>query len=738
MASNFTGNVCALYQSLPDSTNASYHQVMEGEDKTLPPGSWYRYPTWLRLVKIRDIASHSSRDDIECTLETFELSEAPPYRCLSYVWGSPRSQQIQVNGHPLKITRNLHRALERIRAGAKNAKEYLWIDMISINQDDLEERSAQVSIMGSIFAQATQVIGWLGWEWDKLGDGSGDGQNHELKHEAPTEAAIAYIQQLAPAYRRWKSNAGGPQAAQLNRRAFDDPEMHTILGLRPAGEGTWKSVVAFLQRKWFERAWIVQEVALARTLVLVCGSKVLPWQDVVDFCSFLDASGWTYRLTALAHGRLEGICMRPDGRPLLLSALHETCQSRDQILPRLSGLVRDSREDGTLSSDSDIMAIFEWLIVYTRPQGATEPRDKIYAPLALLRQACQMFDPNLPSQIISVDYKQSLKEVYTQGAILCLESTTDLSFLSCVEDRISGKNVDLPSWVPDFRETERVRLKAVYPFRHTLMVGERRHCAFLWHSHGSLCSLELKAVYFDSIRSFGPDCEETLQKSDMRPWIHFLFDHKGLKYSKGQDIIEVCWRSLIIDWDGNENPAKPDVAFSFKRWLQFITARGIHGLVFNPRLQKYTDWSSWVCFDDLRQAMDSDIALEAIPSTDELAAFLESWRCILIDGPHRISELRALTAPAESFGHLNAYLYPQRRFFVSEAGFMGLAPASTQKGDQLWFLSGAEVPFILRPKMVEDGVKCFELVGEAYVHGLMSGEILHFQPNPVAEKIVLV
>jgi hypothetical protein len=41
-------------------------------------------------------------------------------------------------------------------------KRTLWIDAVSTNQEDLQERGHQVQIMGDIYATAQGVIVWLG------------------------------------------------------------------------------------------------------------------------------------------------------------------------------------------------------------------------------------------------------------------------------------------------------------------------------------------------------------------------------------------------------------------------------------------------------------------------------------------------------------------------------------------------------------------------------------------------
>lgn len=61
-----------------------------------------------------------------------------------------------------------------------------------------------------------------------------------------------------------------------------------------------------------------------------------------------------------------------------------------------------------------------------------------------------------------------------------------------------------------------------------------------------------------------------------------------------------------------------------------------------------------------------------------------------------------------------------RRFFITEKGYMGLAPAGVQTGDKVVILFGSHVPFILRGREAGD----YEVVGETYVSGIMKGEVM--------------
>jgi hypothetical protein len=62
-----------------------------------------------------------------------------------------------------------------------------------------------------------------------------------------------------------------------------------------------------------------------------------------------------------------------------------------------------------------------------------------------------------------------------------------------------------------------------------------------------------------------------------------------------------------------------------------------------------------------------------------------------------------------------------RCFFDTETGYMGMGPRHTQLGDLAVVLIGGSFCFILRPKG-----QWYELVGDAYVHGAMNGEFIHF------------
>lgn len=84
---------------------------------------------------------------------------------------------------------------------------------------------------------------------------------------------------------------------------------------------------------------------------------------------------------------------------------------------------------------------------------------------------------------------------------------------------------------------------------------------------------------------------------------------------------------------------------------------------------------------------------------------------------------------ADTLSFVRKYVYGEyfkeygtnRRFFTSVGGYFGLGPSCMEQGDVCAIVFGADVPFILRP--TETG-GTFRLVGQAYMHGVMYGEVV--------------
>jgi hypothetical protein len=76
-----------------------------------------------------------------------------------------------------------------------------------------------------------------------------------------------------------------------------------------------------------------------------------------------------------------------------------------------------------------------------------------------------------------------------------------------------------------------------------------------------------------------------------------------------------------------------------------------------------------------------------------------------------------------------------RKLFHTSKGYLDLSPAPLQAGDVVCVLAGGTIPFVLRQDARSSPSKRrFQLVGEAYVHGIMNGEaVSNFSVNDPAK-----
>lgn len=120
--------------------------------------------SWNHEIRLVHLQPRVDRATIECEIMTASLDEMPAFEALSYEWGSTESgrRQVLLNGNPIQVRENLWWALYHLRD--LNQPRILWIDALSINQDDIRERNYQVGQMDKIYSQATRVVAWVGRE----------------------------------------------------------------------------------------------------------------------------------------------------------------------------------------------------------------------------------------------------------------------------------------------------------------------------------------------------------------------------------------------------------------------------------------------------------------------------------------------------------------------------------------------------------------------------------------------
>lgn len=325
------------------------------------------YP-YLPLKQDRDIRllyllPGSNEAPLSCSLRIVSLSKLPVYEAISYTWGKPifsASIECSPQGR-LPITENLSAALLHLRL--TDRIRVLWADAICINQQDLVERSHQVTLLRDTFEGAENVIVWLG-------EDTGDANE-----------AFEILQ------------------------AIDSSSSHIeILDLLDSERG--KALGKLLERSWFRRIWVVQELVCARKATIKCGNHSMEWENFSNIAERLRLSG--------CHDLIF------DPRV-------------DRALYILSCMGVERRKGNTH---------LELLLYSYRRCLASDPRDKVFALVRLGNsQIATAYTP---------DYSTDVVEVYRNLAIdlIIAERNPDI-LIHCVYSA-GSKSYLLPSWVPDW------------------------------------------------------------------------------------------------------------------------------------------------------------------------------------------------------------------------------------------------------------------------------------------------
>jgi hypothetical protein len=265
--------------------------------------------------EFRLIELHSSKlsDPIKCTLHTYSFdSNPPPYTALSYTWGPKvKPQSIELNNVHFPIGHSLWSFLKEMRLQKRFC--IYWIDAICIDQDSVLERNHQVQMMKQIYSNAQSVSIWLG-EADKqsTSDIAMDFLSQRLQLIAVTthpwhsggiiqhtKAYYDYVAEQIIFGQRPGENLYYPEAYYdcVNAKIlfglesseapgypeayYDDATAQIIVGKRkrifPWRRKQADAVLKLYNRPYWSRIWIVQEIFLAKVLVVFCGSKQCDW-----------------------------------------------------------------------------------------------------------------------------------------------------------------------------------------------------------------------------------------------------------------------------------------------------------------------------------------------------------------------------------------------------------------------------------------------------------------------------
>ncbi|KAL1646839.1 hypothetical protein SLS58_002974 [Diplodia intermedia] len=318
---------------------AEIHDDLNVRRVRINPDGLRKHYSYTRLrhtdeTRLLTIQPGEGETDVHCTLHHVRFSERPVYEALSYTWGGKEKPcRIECGeGSELAVTRNCFNAIKRLRRAARSRT--VWIDAVCIDQEDDAERGHQVGIMPSIYREATRVVVYLGEAADE------------------SDRAMDYI--------------------HLDK--WQDDWRKTVPPV---------AVQKLLERPWFSRIWVLQEVYMAKSVTVMCGEKSLPWEPY-----FRQLKDW------------------PSQNALVQ-------------VPQILNMRTDQWNKSTISRNLlDLLA-------RTRHCNCEDPRDRIFALLSMSSEDSRLG--------INVDYTISVEELYANLAMHMIERLGLDEALSVVE-----------------------------------------------------------------------------------------------------------------------------------------------------------------------------------------------------------------------------------------------------------------------------------------------------------------
>lgn len=626
----------------------------------------------IRLVRFHHHAS--SKLNLSLELRHASMSETN-YSALSYVWGDVSDTvDISINGSSLKIGRNLHAGLEQLRENG--VRDWLWIDSICIQQSDLDEKSYQVGLMGSIFSNADRVYSWLG-----LGADGSDAAMDFISRIGPRamkfegfdllprdERLIAYLNNPTS----YKESTGNDDDflgyASLAHDILHEPDLR---GKDYGDEGLADGIQALMERDYWHRIWINQEVALAKEVVIVCGTRTTPLSIFEATLSILD--------DCYARYRYHNPATRDFGRGLHSNfAYNLAMETRSQ---RLRG------DDIQL----DILLFHHNMDPPDRPfYSATDPRDIVFGLLGVTTDNDRLG--------IQIDYRASMAEVFTATTRAFIENDGRYWGAYKLDSCVPKEQADdgLPSWVPDWREMgksgnseDSINMQRHFDATRGIPVPPPTRTSTddslgILRRYG--CRVDIITEVMQPHKETGGHAALHLANSDSRLKSICDFMNLGTQIGPGEDYI---WRVLLAP-----------------HWYRRINASMSKDIATLIR--------------KIMRRSPIDVGELTSEQTNFIRDLRDFW-----NKPPEVDDVSAQLADARKrLQHHERFFNYHRTLFKTHKSMLGLGYRMVLPGDVVTLLWGVKSPIILRPRNGGG----FTYVGDAYVDGIMHGEFLENQP----------
>ncbi|KAJ5096890.1 hypothetical protein N7456_007611 [Penicillium angulare] len=473
-----------------------------------------------------------------------------------------------------------------------------------------------------------------------------------------SDVAMAYVNECAKIWAR-----DGRPHGTTSAEGVVNPFQHS----KAFAKGPVRALLELVRRPWFSRVWVIQECALAANRATVhAGSEQTLWLDFADVCAWAVESG----IAMYAPSRVE--------KPIMLKcAGEEVTKTTRPSFP-----------------EEDLLPLLQRF----RQFDATDARDKVYG-------LCGLADASAgESPYIMVNYKLSTNEVYRNFALTDLRRGKDLKILSV--PRVTNDPSHLPSWVPRWDTSD---------LASSFLISKPEKSHNWKASKDSIPHIDLsrlpnrlglKAMVVDTVEKVGnpwqrqdvPELSQTpkvlMEVSQIvRYQVKTTFEWSDLAQIESQEPYELTGESKRdAFWQVFINGCSSDEEREIMK-EKFETANAIYR----------------------RHRVVHDLKLDRHVGTFLLggAVMVTAYNFAVKVG---LESAESLTPKDFDFQNAVNEAATQKSMFRTKNGILGLGSKLAKPGDTVVLAQGVRAPLVLR----KDG-NDFQLIGDAYVHGLMNG-----------------
>jgi hypothetical protein len=656
-------------------------------------GSYKYLPLGRNVIRVLGILpSPSYAAPISITIQQVSILEQTLPATLSYVWGDPKDKvPIEIDGKFIHVTKNCQAALRALRHSTDT--NFVWVDAICIDQDNVEEKSEQIALMGDIYRKAERAVAWLG----------PDGSEEDLaKAEEELMHATKVIEELA-----------------LQEGKDFEAFYRAIYG----GNLRWHvgCIKRVFGHKWWNRLWIFQESLLSKDVLLMLSATTqVSWRTLRAASQVIKRhtenpatwirkdhfgkSDWNYRLW---KNLMSADCGKTYARAELRERMQHTFLSEQRAVKLLTS--QDDNEVRLALLNAVAAKRLEQNLSQTSLLECFDPRDRVFALLSTTVSEVKLMTPT---------YKTSVSNVYRESAVAIASWT--LEFLRSagigllVPDIIAkagSKGVqistDIPSWVPNWQLAHSLPEYAQrFPGKFSASGDESGMTEVLDDAR----TLDVGGFAVDEVERVLPRPFGDTHASVLDAFRCTSRDRRARKEERRKRL-----RNMIRTWTADTD-----------RIGRKLSEETMNSWIKGTFMSIYEESD----YDD--EDEDSEDEDEDEEDEDEDSEDGDEDSEDEDDGDDSRDEIGYSRFMGGMIGLHEASKNEGRNFLRTREGRMALGPIGALPGDIIFIFYQCSVPLLLRR---DTDVNYFKLVGECYVHGLMDGEALRWRKRPSTFKI---